>query len=95
MDLTGRLVHFWLSPSGREALEDVIAGGPDFEALVVEEDDVGLWIWMPDPEHGFARSDATKVGILWSRAVGIRTGSATGKVTGGLSTARLSKESWS
>ena len=52
MDLTGRLVHFWLSPSGREALEDVIAGGPDFEALVVEEDDVGLWIWMPDPEHG-------------------------------------------
>ena len=33
-------------------MEDVIAGGPDFEALVVEENDVGLWIWMPDPEHG-------------------------------------------
>ena len=52
MDLTGRLVHFWLSPSGREALGDVIAGGPDFEALVVEESDLGLWIWMPDLEHG-------------------------------------------
>ena len=22
-------------------------GGADFEALVVEENDVGLWIWMP------------------------------------------------
>jgi hypothetical protein len=50
MVLTGRLVHFWLSPSGREALEEVIPGG-DFEALVVEEDSIGLWIWIPDAEH--------------------------------------------
>jgi hypothetical protein len=52
MDLTGRFVHFWLSPSGREALKEVISGGPDFEALVVEVDDLGLWIWMPDAEQG-------------------------------------------
>jgi hypothetical protein len=52
MDLTGRFVHFWLSPSGREALGEVIAGGPDFEALVVEEDSIGLWLWVPDAEQG-------------------------------------------
>jgi hypothetical protein len=48
MVLTGRLVHFWLSPSGREALVEVIPEGSDFEALVVEEDDIGLWVWIPD-----------------------------------------------
>lgn len=48
MDLTGRLVHFWLSPSGREALSQVIPPGLDFEALVIEEDSVGLWIWVPE-----------------------------------------------
>lgn len=53
MDLSGRFVHFWLSPDGREALKGVIAGGePDFEALVVEQNDLGLWIWMPDAEQG-------------------------------------------
>jgi hypothetical protein len=51
MVLTGRLVHFWLSPSGRDALGEVIPGGADFEALVVEEDEIGLWIWIPDAEH--------------------------------------------
>jgi hypothetical protein len=50
MDLAGRFVHFWLSPSGREALSEVIPGGADFEALVVEEDGIGLWIWIPDAE---------------------------------------------
>jgi len=52
MDLTGRFVHFWLSPSGIEALREVISGGPDFEALVVEENYHGLWIWIPDAEQG-------------------------------------------
>ena len=51
MDLTGRLVHFWLSPAGKEALSEVIAGGADFEALVVEQNSVGLWLWIPDAEH--------------------------------------------
>ena len=52
MDLSGRFVHLWLSPSGREALKEVIRGGMDFEALVIEEDSSGLWIWLPDAEHG-------------------------------------------
>jgi len=51
MDLTGRLVHFWLSPAGKEALNEVIPGGADFEALVVEENSIGLWLWIPDTEH--------------------------------------------
>jgi hypothetical protein len=51
MDLTGRFVHFWLSPSGRDAVGDVISKDPDFEALVVEENDIGLWIWMPTEGH--------------------------------------------
>jgi|SRR2546422_3622893 len=50
MDLTGTLVHFWLSPGGREALQGVLHGGADFEALVVEEDSLGLWIRIFDPE---------------------------------------------
>jgi hypothetical protein len=50
MDLTGRLVHFWLSPSGREALGEVISG-TDFETLVVEENALGLWIQVLDVEH--------------------------------------------
>jgi len=51
MDLTGRLVHFWLSPSGKEALGEVISGSKDFEALVVEENGIGLWLWIPDAER--------------------------------------------
>jgi hypothetical protein len=51
MDLTGRLVHFWLSPSGKGALNEVIPGGADFEALVVEEDGIGLWLWVPHAER--------------------------------------------
>ncbi|PYX27560.1 MAG: hypothetical protein DMG77_18620 [Acidobacteria bacterium] len=51
MGLSGRLVHFWFSPSGREALKEAISGGSDFEALVVEENELGLWIWMPDAEQ--------------------------------------------
>jgi hypothetical protein len=51
MDLSGRFVHFWLSLSGNEALKEIIRGGPDFEALVVDENANGLWIWMPDAEH--------------------------------------------
>lgn len=50
MDLTGRLVHFWLSPSGREALGEVIPSA-DFETLVVEENSLGLWIQTLDIEH--------------------------------------------
>jgi hypothetical protein len=50
MDLAGRFVHFWLSPSGKEALSGVIPEGTDFEAFVVEEDDIGLWIWMPQEQ---------------------------------------------
>jgi len=50
MDLAGRLVHFWLSPSGREALSEVIPGA-DFETLVVEENSLGLWIQVLDAEH--------------------------------------------
>ena len=51
MDLTGRLVHFWLSPAGKEALSEVIPGGADSEALVVEESGIALWLWIPDAEH--------------------------------------------
>jgi hypothetical protein len=51
MDLAGRLVHFWLARGGREALTAVIPGGSDFEALVMEEDHAGLWIWVPDVEY--------------------------------------------
>lgn len=53
MDLSGRFVHFWLSPEGKKALTELIPGEhPDFEALVVDEDDLGLCIWMPDAEQG-------------------------------------------
>jgi len=51
MDLSGRFVHFWLSPAGKEALSEVIHGGSDFEALVVDEDSIGLWLWIPDAEY--------------------------------------------
>ena len=64
MGLSGRFVHFWFSPSGREALKEAISGGPDFEALVVEENELGLWIWMPDAEQGFSRSDLVETGVF-------------------------------
>jgi hypothetical protein len=51
MDLTGRFVRLWLSPTGKEALSEVIPGGVDFEALVVEEDSNGLWLWIPTAGH--------------------------------------------
>jgi hypothetical protein len=46
MDLTGRFVRFWLSPGGREALSEIVSGAADFEALVVEESGLGLWLWI-------------------------------------------------
>jgi len=53
MDLTGRFVHFWLFPDGKKALKEAIPGGESaFEALVVEDNDLGLWIWMPDAVQG-------------------------------------------
>ncbi|HEV7219780.1 MAG TPA: hypothetical protein VGN39_12960 [Terriglobales bacterium] len=52
MILTGARAHFWLSTSGAEALRIAIPKGGDFEALVVEEDGVGLWIWVPDAGQG-------------------------------------------
>lgn len=51
MNLAGSLVHFWLSPAGYDALSKVIPGVADFEALVVEEDSIGLWIWRSDAGH--------------------------------------------
>jgi len=51
MDLAGRFVRFWLSPSGREALNEIVPGGADFETYVVAEDGLGLWVQLSDPEH--------------------------------------------
>jgi hypothetical protein len=51
MDLAGRFVHFWLSPSGRAALNEVVPGGADFETYVVAEDGLGVWVQLSDPEH--------------------------------------------
>jgi hypothetical protein len=44
MEFTGRRVQFWLSPGAREALGDLVPVGRGFEALVVEEDGLGLWL---------------------------------------------------
>ncbi len=59
MDLTGRLVRFWLSPDGRAALGKSVPTDDAFEALVVEEDHLGLWIWLPESD-----SEAREVILL-------------------------------
>ena len=48
MILTGAQVRFWLSPAGMETLKQVIPKSADFEALVFEEDGIGLWIYLMD-----------------------------------------------
>jgi len=52
MDLRGKFVRFWLSPDGEVALKDVIRTDRELEALVVEEDNLGFWIWVPEAGKG-------------------------------------------
>lgn len=51
MILTGAQVRFWLTPAGMEALRTVMPRSEDFEALVFEEDGIGLWIYLMDGEQ--------------------------------------------
>ena len=54
MQLSGRTVRFWLSQVGRQ--EDSAWGswgGKEIEALVVDEDQLGVWLWLPDKTDVF------------------------------------------
>jgi len=46
MTLAGKTVQFWLSLAGKSELPEPLSAGPMLEALVVEEDRLGVWIWV-------------------------------------------------
>ena len=50
MNLTGRIVRFRLAASGLEALHDIVKGPKDLEAFVVDENQLGAWISVPELE---------------------------------------------
>jgi len=58
MNLAGRLVRFRLLPAGREALHDLTKGAEDLEAVVLDENQLGAWISVPELES------ATEVVLL-------------------------------
>src|ERR1035437_7274149 len=47
MNLTGRSVRFRLSPEGREALNEVTSATEYVDGLVVDENHLGVWVWLP------------------------------------------------
>lgn len=53
MQLTGRTVRFYLSDEGREALNGILPeSAVSIEALVVNENHLGAWIWSPATAGG-------------------------------------------
>lgn len=44
MTLAGNIVTFRLSPEGQAALSEEFPGGERFEAMVVREDELGVWV---------------------------------------------------
>ena len=46
MTLAGKTVQFWLSLAGKTELPEPLSGGETLEALVIEEDRLGVWIWV-------------------------------------------------
>jgi len=50
MNLTGRIVRFRLAAGGREALHDIVKGPEDLQAFVVDENQLGAWISVPEME---------------------------------------------
>lgn len=50
MTLAGKTVRFWLSSSGKSELPQSLNAEESLEALVVEEDRLGVWIWVANEE---------------------------------------------
>jgi hypothetical protein len=44
MRLAGKAVQFWLSPSGYAEVGEVLNVQGPFEVVVVDQDDLGVWI---------------------------------------------------
>jgi len=63
MMLAGKPVVFHLSPEGREALKDVFPANGSFTAHVVEEDEWGVWVLMPE-QAGDDSEQPTPVTLL-------------------------------
>lgn len=58
MTLTGELVVFHLTTEGKQALKDFVSQKGQVSAYVVDQDELGFWIWMPARR---AKSPITKV----------------------------------
>ncbi len=46
MTLAGKTVRFWLSSVGKAELPEPLSTGESLEALVIEEDTLGVWVWV-------------------------------------------------
>jgi hypothetical protein len=67
MQLTGRTVRFWLSEDGRAQLAGVGLAQNVVDAYVVDENHLGVWIWLPQ-EAELANEETVPEVILmrWS-----------------------------
>jgi hypothetical protein len=45
--LAGKRVRFRLLPSGREAVETIVPAAEFLDGFVVDENHMGVWIWVP------------------------------------------------
>ena len=51
MTLAGKRVQFWFTPDGQREIGSLLRTEGPVEALVVDEDHLGVWIWF-SPEAG-------------------------------------------
>ncbi len=65
MKLSGQAALFRLSRAGREALKDLVPESGSFEAFVVQEDEHGLWIHMPEEQAGHGPQAGPVMLLKW------------------------------
>ena len=64
MTLEGKVVRFWLSASGKAELPEWLQREP-LDALVVEEDQLGVWIAVAGDEGALATEGLEVVLLKW------------------------------
>lgn len=65
MDIAGQRALFHLSPSGRQALRNLIPKRTSFPALVVGADQVGAWVILGQVWKNNSRESVPMVLVKW------------------------------
>jgi hypothetical protein len=63
--LLNKDVYFWLSPQGKEAVQQVMQGKEKFKAHVESVDELGVWLRLPSKKGSINRSLDSLLLLKW------------------------------